>query len=305
MKNDSLRIGIDLGGTKIEGLLLDPTGQEIYRQRIATPVGDYLGTIQAIKQLVGDLDNHTQGTRLASIGIGIPGTVSRETGLVKNANSVCLIGNPLHTDLEEALGRPVRLENDANCFTVSEATDGAAAGKAVVFGVIIGTGTGGGIAVNGKPVIGLNAISGEWGHNPLPWPKPEELANCPQCYCGKTGCIESFLAGPGLERDYSHHNGIHLSASEIAVRAEQGDPACLETLERYEGRLARSLATIINVLDPEAIVLGGGVSNIERLYKTVPVLLEEWVFSDSCNTPILKNHHGDSSGVRGAAWLWS
>ena len=303
MKNTNSRIGIDLGGTKIEGLLLNPSGIEIARKRVATPVGDYQGTIVAIKGLVAELDQQISDTDTPSIGIGIPGAISMETGLIKNANSVCLIGNPLQHDLEQSLGRKIKLDNDANCFAVSEATDGAAQGKHVVFGVIIGTGTGGGIAIDGHSIVGRNAIAGEWGHNPLPWPEPHEIANCPQCYCGKTSCIESFLSGPSLERDHTLHTDEQLPAAEIAAHAKRGNEECQKTLERYEGRLARSLATVINLLDPDAIVLGGGVSNIERLYKNVPKLLGKWVFSDSCNTPILKNKHGDSSGVRGAAWL--
>lgn len=304
MEINQNRIGIDLGGTKIEGLLINHSGHQVARHRIPTPKGDYQRTIAAIATLVSQLDKHVTSHAPASVGICIPGALSRETGLVKNANSVCLIGEPLAADLENILQRKIRLDNDANCFTLSEATDGAAEGKAVVFGVIIGTGTGGGIAFNATSVMGKNAITGEWGHNPLPWPTTEEVDNAPLCYCGKSGCIETYLSGPGLVRDHFHHAHETLTAEQIANRSEQNDKSCLQTMDRYEDRLARSLATVINILDPDAIVLGGGLSNISRLYDSLPKRLEQYVFSDFCQTPVLKNKHGDSSGVRGAAWLW-
>ena len=293
-----MRIGVDLGGTKIEAIALDDGGMQLARERIATPTGDYEGTLTAITGLVGKLENAAgQG---GSVGIGIPGTISPATGLVKNANSTCLIGHPLNIDLEARLKRPVRLANDADCFTVSEATDGAAAGAKTVFGVILGTGTGGGIVINGTPISGPNSIAGEWGHNPLPWPEDAERPG-PPCYCGLRGCIETFLSGPGLTRD---HGQGGMSVEGIVEKALQGDAMAEATLQRYEKRVAKALASVINILDPEVIVLGGGLSNLDRLYRNVPVLWQEWVFSDTVVTKLVKNHHGDSSGVRGAAWLW-
>jgi fructokinase len=265
-----LRIGIDLGGTKIEAIALDEAGREVFRKRVATPRGDYAATLATVASLV------KEGGK-GSVGIGIPGTLSRVTGLVKNANSTWLIGKPLKDDLERILGREIRVENDANCFALSEAVDGAGKGASVVFGVILGTGVGGGIVVDGKVLVGPNGIAGEWGHNPLPSPQPEDLP-LRGCYCGGAGCIETYLCGPALERD--------------------GD------LALYEERLARSLATVINVLDPDVVVLGGGVSNVERLYQDVPRLWGRYVFSDHVATRLARNVHGDSSGVRGAAWLW-
>ena len=291
-----MRIGIDLGGTKIEGILLDEHGVEKMRKRIPTPQDDYSGTVKAVGELVDVLKSGYE----ASVGVGIPGAISAKTGFVKNANSVCLIGQPLGQDIEQAIGQPVRLANDANCFAMSEATDGAGKGAEVVFGVILGTGVGGGIIVNGHPIAGANAIAGEWGHNPLPWPSDIERPG-PGCYCGNWGCIETFLSGPGLAND---HNG-DLTAEEIAQGAANGDSEALATIGRYEHRLARALASVINILDPDVIVLGGGLSNIEHLYTTVPRLLETWVFSDHVRTKLVKNMHGDSSGVRGAAWLWN
>lgn len=299
-----MRIGIDLGGTKIEGIALDDQGVERARIRIPTPQGDYPGTVKAVADLVRQLDDNGN----ASIGVGIPGTISPATGLVKNANSVCLIGQALDKDLEETIGRPVRLANDANCFTVSEAHDGAAQGAHVAFGVIIGTGVGGGIAIDGRAVVGANAIAGEWGHNPLPWPQVldgRDERPGPACYCGLNGCIETFLSGPGLTRDFLAHTGEDLTGEAIARRAQDGDAAADAALKRYEHRLARALASIINVLDPDVIVLGGGLSNIERLYTNVPKLWDAWVFSDHVDTRLVKNAFGDSSGVRGAAWLWA
>lgn len=290
-----MRIGIDLGGTKIEGILLDEHGVEHARKRIPTPQGDYVATVKAVAALVHEL----KGDHSVSIGVGIPGAVSANTGLIKNANSVCLIGQPLDHDLTQAIGQTVRLANDANCFATSEAVDGAAKGAEVVFGVILGTGVGGGVVVGGHALAGANAIAGEWGHNPLPWPADFERPG-PRCYCGKRGCIETFLSGPGLARDHAQDK----TAQEIAALAAQGDVEAEQTLERYENRLARALASVINVLDPNVIVLGGGLSNIDRFYRTVPALLQHWVFSDHVTTQLVKNVHGDSSGVRGAAWLW-
>ena len=301
-----MRIGIDLGGTKIEGIALDGDGAERARRRVATPVGDYDATVGAVAALVAELEGDA-GASANGIGIGIPGAVSPATGLIKNANSTCLIGKPLGRDLEAALGRPVRLANDANCFAVSEAADGAARGVGVVFGVILGTGVGGGLVIAGKAVTGPNAIAGEWGHNPLPWPTDAERPG-PECYCGQRGCIETFLAGPGLARDYRQAGGDELAASGIAALAGDGKKAgnalAEAALERYEHRLARALASVINILDPDVIVLGGGLSNVGRLYGNVPVLWSDWVFSDSTATRLVPNVHGDSSGVRGAAWLW-
>ena len=265
-----MRIGVDLGGTKIEAIALDGS-REVFRKRVATPRGDYEATLLSVKKLV---DEAGEG----AVGVGIPGTLSRVTGLVKNANSTWLIGKPLKDDLEKSLNRAVRIENDANCFALSEAVDGAGKGAGVVFGVILGTGVGGGIVVGGRVLVGPNAIAGEWGHNPLPSPQPEDLP-LRKCYCGRLGCIETYLCGPALERD--------------------GD------LALYQERLARSLATVINILDPDVVVLGGGVSNVESLYTEIPERWKRYVFSDHVATRLARNVHGDSSGVRGAAWLWS
>lgn len=296
-----MRIGIDLGGTKIEGIALAGDGREQQRRRIAAPRGNYDDTVRAITGLVESLEAET-GAR-GTVGVGIPGAVSPATGLIKNANSTWLIGRPLAEDLSRALARPVRLANDANCFALSEATDGAAAGAAVVFGVIIGTGTGGGVVVNGRVVAGANAIAGEWGHNPLPAPADDERPG-PACYCGRAGCIETFLSGPALSRDYAAAGGEVIGARDIAARAEAGEALAAAALARYEWRFARAVAGVINVLDPDVIVLGGGLSNIERLYVNVPALWSSFVFSDQVATRIVPNRHGDSSGVRGAAWLW-
>ena len=296
-----MRIGIDLGGTKIEGVVLAADGSEKARQRVPTPSGSYEAIVAAIVDLVAGLE--ARAGSAASIGIGIPGAVSPITGLVKNANSTRLIGKPLDADLRAALGRPVRLANDANCFTVSEAADGAGAGAHVVFGVILGTGVGGGLVIGGLPVKGTNAIAGEWGHNPLPWPADGERPG-PPCYCGKRGCAETFLSGPALAREFHDAAGKDASPADIAALAASGDSTALATMETYEGRLARSLAGVINVVDPDVIVLGGGLSNIERLYGNVPHLWDEWVFSEEVSTRLVPNRHGDSSGVRGAAWLW-
>jgi fructokinase len=297
-----MRIGIDLGGTKIEGIALAADGVERLRRRIAAPRGDYTKTLEAVAGLVRVIERET-GER-GTIGVGIPGIISPATGLVKNANSTWLIGQPLGDDLPRLLGRPVRFANDANCFALSEATDGAARGAAVAFGVIVGTGCGGGVVVDGRVLTGVNAIAGEWGHNPLPAMDEEERA-VGACYCGRRGCVEQFLSGPGLARDYRSLGGGDVDAREIAARAERGgDGLALRALARYADRMARALGTVINVLDPDVIVLGGGVSNIDRLYVEVPRLLQQYVFSDRVDTRIVRAQHGDSSGVRGAAWLW-
>ncbi len=296
-----MRIGVDLGGTKIEAIGLGGRGEVLARRRMATPRDDYDGTVAAIAGLVAGIEREA-GAR-GSVGVGIPGAESLATGTIKNANSVWLIGRPFARDLAAALGRPVRLANDANCFALSEASDGAAAGAKVVFGVILGTGVGGGVIVDGQVLVGVNAIAGEWGHNPIPWPADDERPG-PPCYCGKRGCIETFVSGPGLARDHRAAGGDDLAPSEIAARAAAGDGVAEAALARYEDRLARALATVINVVDPEAIVLGGGVSNLERLYARVPARWGEYAFSDRVDTRLLRARHGDSSGVRGAAWLW-
>jgi fructokinase len=295
-----VRIGIDLGGTKIEAIALDNEGREHLRHRIATPRGDYDGTIAAVATLVTYVEARVGPS---SVGIGMPGVISPATGLVKNANSTWLNGRPLSVDLEARLNRPIRLANDANCFALSEATDGAGAGASIVFGVIIGTGVGGGIVVNGRVLTGANAVSGEWGHNPLPWPEAHELPG-PACYCGRCGCIETFLSGPGMARDHRERTGESLDPSAIVQAAASHQADACETLSRYERRLARGLASIINVLDPDTIVLGGGLSNVERLYTNVPRFWAPYVFSDAIVTRLVRAVHGDSSGVRGAAWLW-
>ena len=293
-----MRIGIDLGGTKIEGIAIADEGSQLLRRRIAAPRGDYHATLTAVIDFIREIEQEV-GVR-GSVGIGIPGAVSPATQLIKNANSTWLIGRPLADDLARLLDRPVKLANDANCFALSEATDGAGAGADVVFGVILGTGTGAGVVVHGHVLTGANAIAGEWGHNPLPAPTDDERPG-PTCYCGRRGCVEVFLSGPGLARDY--RDGA-LTAKEIAVRAERGEALALAALARYEERLARALADVINILDPDVIVLGGGLSNIERLYESVPVLWRPHVFSDRVATRLVRAMHGDSSGVRGAAWLW-
>jgi len=296
-----MRIGIDLGGTKIEGIALANDGNILYRERIDTPRDDYRATVDAICQLIHTIE--TQAGKQGSIGIGIPGTISPATGLVKNANSTWLIGQPLNKDLEQKLQRPVRIANDANCFAVSEASDGAAAGASNVFGVIIGTGTGGGICINGRPLVGANAIGGEWGHNPLPWPTPEESPG-PECYCGLHGCIETWLSGTGISNRFREQTGKSLSAPEIVALSEQGDEQAGLAMQQYEQRMARALASVINIVDPDVIVLGGGMSNVERLYQNVPKIWGDYVFSDRVDTRLVPPKHGDSSGVRGAAWLW-
>lgn len=294
-----VRIGIDLGGTKIEGIALDDRDHELVRRRIATPAGDYEAIVRAVAELARSLEEATgsQGT----VGIGHPGAISPATGLVKNANSVVLNGRPLDEDLSAALGRPVRLANDADCFALSEATDGAAVGADVVFAVILGTGVGGGIVVHGALLSGPNGIAGEWGHNPLPWPRADELPG-PACYCGLHGCVETYLSGPAMERDYSE--GRELSSREIVRRAEAGGDRAIAVMDRYVDRLARSLAVVINIVDPNVVVLGGGMSNIDVLYERIPQMWDRYVFSDRVDTRLVKALHGDSSGVRGAARLW-
>lgn len=293
-----MRIGIDLGGTKTEAVALDGDGRELLRERVATVQGSYEATLRTIAGLVEGLEARTG--RTATVGVGIPGAISPATGLVKNANSTWLIGRPLDRDLAAALGRPVRLANDADCFALSEASDGAGAGAATVFGVILGTGVGGGVVVNGCLLAGPNAVAGEWGHNPLPWPADAERPG-PACYCGKAGCIETFLSGPGLARDFASATGRHVTAAEICA---SDAPDAVAAVERYCERLARALATIVNVLDPHVIVLGGGMSKEPRLYARVPELWRRHAFSDRVDTLLRPPAHGDSSGVRGAAWLW-
>lgn len=296
-----VRIGVDLGGTKIEIAALAGDGSERLRRRVPTPQGDYAATLAAVVQLVQDAEA-ALGVR-ASIGIGTPGSPSPLDGRIRNANSTCLNGRTLKEDLEARLGRELRLANDANCFTMSEAGDGAAAGLRCVFGVILGTGVGGGLVVDGRLLTGANAIAGEWGHNPLPLPQADDLP-LPACYCGRSGCIETYLSGPGLAGDHLRHGGARLTADEIARAAAHGDAACEASLARYERRLARALAGVINLVDPDAIVLGGGLSRLSRLYETVPRYWREYVFSDHVATRLLPARHGDASGVRGAARLW-
>ncbi len=295
-----MRIGVDLGGTKIAIVVLADDGAVHWECRVATPRGDYDGTLATIARLVHEAEQRVGPCR---IGIGIPGTISDATGLVKNANSVWLIGRPLREDLERTVGRPLRLANDANCFAMSEAADGAAAGTAVVFGVILGTGVGGGLVVHGRILDGANGIAGEWGHNPLPSPDVDERPG-PPCYCGRHGCVETFLSGPGLAADYARRGGAALGAEEIAHRAAGGEERAAASLAAWERRLAKSLASVINIVDPNVIVVGGGLSNIAALYSRVPQLWKPYVFSDTIVTGLVRAKHGDASGVRGAAWLW-
>jgi fructokinase len=296
-----VRIGIDLGGTKIAGIALDRDGTEVAATRVSTPVGDYSAIVAEITSVVADLE------RLAgpadSVGVGHPGVISPAAGVIKNANSVVLNGRPLDVDLTGALGRPVRLANDADCFALSEATDGAGMGAATVFGVIIGTGVGGGLVVRGELVQGPNGIAGEWGHTGLPRPRPEEVPG-PDCYCGLSGCVETYLSGPGLAADHRRAGGDGLTPEEIVAGAAAGADAAAATLGRYVDRLARGLAEVINVVDPHVIVLGGGMSNIDLLYEAVPDRWGRWIFSDRVDTVLARAHHGDAGGVRGAAWLW-
>ena len=300
-----IRIGVDLGGTKVEVIAIDRDGKELMRERLPTPENDYQQTLQVITALITSAET-TLGVSASSttVGVATPGALSAVTGRLKNSNSVCLNNQPIQQDLEALLKKSVRISNDANCFALSEASDGNAMGASVVFGVIVGTGTGAGIIVNGKLLSGVNAIAGEWGHNPIPWPNETELPG-PVCYCGKRGCIETFLSGPGLRRDLKTVSGCDDDAKSIVNKSEQGDAACEAALQRYEDRMARALAHVINILDPDVIVLGGGMSNIKRLYKNVPGIWGQYVFSDRVDTKLLPAKHGDSSGVRGAAWLWN
>jgi fructokinase len=298
---NDFRIGVDLGGTKIEFVALEADGRELHRHRVATPRGDYDGTVKAIWEGVVQIESKVG--RNASVGVGIPGTISRVTKNVKNANSTWLNGRPFDKDLSVALCREVRCANDANCLAVSEATDGAGAGYRVVFAVVLGTGCGGGIAFQGRVHNGSNGVAGEWGHTTLPWMKAEEYPG-PDCYCGYKGCIETWISGTGLEADYLRATGSKLLGKEIVARSEAGEVAALASLERYEDRLTRSLAQLINILDPDVIVLGGGVSQVPRLYRNVPSRLKEYVFGREADTPVVVAKHGDASGVRGAAWLW-
>ncbi|WP_336803472.1 fructokinase [Erwinia aphidicola] len=299
-----MRIGIDSGGTKTEVIALSDHGEELFRYRVPTPRDDYDKTVENIIGLVKRAEQETG--QQGSVGLGIPGTLSPFTRRVKNANSTWLNGQPLDKDLQQRLGREVRIANDANCLAVSEAVDGAAAGKQTVFAVIIGTGCGAGVALNGQAHSGGNGNAGEWGHNPLPWMDEDELRYREEvpCYCGKQGCIETFISGTGFATDYQRLSGIDLKGAEIIKRLEQQDPVAELAMSRYEMRLAKSLAHVVNILDPDMIVLGGGMSNVERLYQTVPQLVKNWVFGGEFATPIRRAVHGDSSGVRGAAWLW-
>ncbi len=297
-----MRIGIDLGGTKIEGIALSETGEELLRKRTRTPQGDYPATLKSIAELISEIEKQT--AEQGSVGICTPGSFSPVTGLLRNSNSVCMNGKPVHADLQKLLQRDIRMANDANCFALSEAVDGCAKDASLVFGVIIGTGTGAGVVIDKTVLAGANAIAGEWGHNPLPWPQDYELPG-PECYCGKNGCIETWLSGPGIMRDHELHNNVFLDAETLDNKARFGDEEADETLQRYENRLARSLAHVINILDPHVIVLGGGMGNIKRLYKNVPKIWQQYIFSDVINTQLLPPKHGDSSGVRGAAWLWN
>jgi fructokinase len=298
-------IGVDLGGTKIEAIVLDADGTSRWRERVVTPSGDYGATLQTVAALVQRAESEL-GLSGCSVGVGTPGTATTD-GLIKNANSTCLNSQRLQHDLVQLMARPVRIANDANCLALSEATDGAGAGAPVVFAVILGTGTGAGVAVNGQLLTGPNGLAGEWGHNPLPWADADELPG-PACYCGRLGCIETWVSGPGMARDHAARTGVALTAKQIGERAAQGDAACEATLQRYESRLARSLAHVINLLDPQVIVLGGGLSQLERLLVNVPRRWGDFVFSgglkDPVRTELRRSLHGDSSGVRGAAWLW-
>jgi len=300
----AIRLGVDLGGTKLEIVALDAEGRERLRRRIATPQDGYEATLAAVAALVRDAERELGlAPHEASVGVGTPGSISRASGLLRGSNSASLNGHPIRDDLAQLLGRDVRIANDANCFALSEAADGAGQGAAVVFGVILGTGVGAGIVLHGRSLDGPNAIAGEWGHNPLPWPRDDERPG-PRCYCGHAGCIETWISGPGFVGDHRRNAAAHLTAPDIVARAAAGDAACEATLARYEDRLARSLAHVINVLDPDVVVLGGGMSNIDRLYASVPRLWGDWVFSDRVDTRLVRHAHGDSSGVRGAAWLW-
>jgi fructokinase len=297
-----MRIGIDLGGTKIEILALDDKGQERLRRRVPTPRHDYRAIVETIAGLVRAAEVELGVT--ATVGVGIPGAVSPATGLVKNANTVVLIGQPLDRDIGEALGRPVRVENDANCFALSEATDGAGRGADVVFGVILGTGVGAGLIVGGRILPGRHLIAGEWGHNPLPWPSVEEVVRAPTCYCGRKGCLETWISGPAFAADFKRRTGREVSSEAIVAEALAGEGQALAAYGAYLDRLARGLAHVVNILDADVIILGGGMGKVERLYGDLPAAMRPYIFSDTFTTPIRQPTHGDSSGVRGAAWLW-
>lgn len=303
MKSDgrNVRIGIDLGGTKTELIALDRTGRELMRFRRPTPTGDYQGNLNLISEMVHEAE--TELGCAATVGIGTPGAVSRNAGMMKNCNSTWLNGKPFKLDMEAMLRREIRISNDANCFALSEAVDGAGANAKTVFGAILGTGTGAGIVIGGHLLEGINGIAGEWGHNPLPWPEDDEWPG-PVCYCGRNGCIETWLSGPGMAADHLRCTGHTLTAEWLAAGAAEGDADCMQTMARYSHRMARGLAHVVNILDPDVIVLGGGMSNIASLYKAVPRLWHEFIFSDTVETKLLPPAHGDSSGVRGAAWLW-
>ncbi|HKJ83949.1 MAG TPA: ROK family protein [Mariprofundaceae bacterium] len=296
-----VRFGIDLGGTKTELIALDDVGSELLRFRRSTPAGDYRASLQLISEMVQKAETKLGCT--ATVGIGTPGAVSRSSGLMKNCNSTWLNGRPFREEIETLLQRQIRTSNDANCFAMSEAVDGAGAEAKTVFGIIVGTGTGAGIVIDGHILEGVNGIAGEWGHNPLPWPTDDERPG-PACYCGRNGCIETWLSGPGMAADHQQHTGHTLTAEEIAAGATQGHTDCMQTMSRYTHRLARGLAHVINILDPDVIVLGGGMSNIASFYEAVPALWHEFIFSDTIETQLRPPAHGDSSGVRGAAWLW-
>jgi len=294
-------LGIDFGGTKIEAAALNADGATLARLRVPTPRQDYARCVEAVVELVGQIEVQLGGR--GSVGLAVPGAISPATGLMKNANSAWLNGRAFDRDLEQALSRPVRLENDANCFALSEASDGAGAGARVVFGVILGTGVGGGLVIGGALAVGRNRIAGEWGHNPLPWPTPAETPG-PQCWCGKAGCNEVWLSGPGLAADHQRRSGRALSAKQVIEQARGGEASACATFEAYRARLGRGLAQVVNIVDPDVIVLGGGLSAAPELYEALSERLAPWVFSERCDTPIVPNKHGDSSGVRGAAWLW-
>ena len=298
--NTFFRTGIDLGGTKIESIVLDSKGSQVFRKRIPSPQGSYIETVNAITELVLEADNHVH--EITRVGIGIPGALSEQTGLVKNANSTWLIGKPLKSDLEYSLKRRIKIENDANCFTISEAVDGAGAQAQIVFGVILGTGVGGGITINANSLRGINLITGEWGHNPLPWTNEREL-NQNKCYCGKKGCIETFLSGPAVAKNYYKKTGKVLNVENILALSEAGDLNAQGIFNEFEIHLAKGLAQIINILDPDIIVIGGGLSNISRLYGNTTNIWDKYIFSDCINTKLVPARHGDTSGVRGAAWL--
>ena len=296
-----LRVGVDLGGTKTEAIALDASGATLFRRRIRTPASDYCAIVDSIAALVRSIE--AEIGREARVGVGVPGSISPQSGVIRNANTLVLNRRPFAEDLGRALGRETRIENDANCFALSEATDGAGEGREVVFGVILGTGVGGGLMVRGGLLKGANALAGEWGHNPLPRMRREEFPG-PRCYCGREGCIETFLCGGPLTEEYGGGNGERVAAEDVARRADSGDPLALRALDAYRDRLARALASVVNVVDPDVIVLGGGISNVDRLYHGLEELVGDYAFTDALTTPIVKNRHGDSSGVRGAAWLW-